>query len=1079
MLDEYLSEIALRAATLDERLSDSFAPCRAEGADIDGAARRFAAWTASSANDDPDIFDRRLARDGLTREDVFLRLAGGNWRAGAPLPDWVDGATWIEPALRQSASAEFLTGRKVSENTIPFEDLLLGVVENADKRLWQASAPAMQTRVSANAAAALNLELAGELASLLAPVLYEIFAQKFPRPNKSAGTLSPTSSGHYSAFVEYMREQGFRLLFAEKPVLLRLVVVITTQWIEATVEFLNRFHNDLTAIAELAGVDKDITIAAAVVTGDLHNHGRAVRLVTLLGGHRVLYKPKDLTIDDALSTLISSLNATGAPFSQRLPRNVVRDQYGWTEFVEFLGCKSVDDLAQYFRRAGGWLCLFHVLGGVDMHEQNIIASGDFPVPVDLETLIQPAAVPNVSEDDPRRAYTLAGKEIAGSVLATGLLPGYGKSGREAIPHGGFIDTRDRKRAIFWADLNSDRMRPEARWEWINENHNIPHFEGQPATVQDFVNEVIGGYREYASFLIRYAKTVGAHALVEPFRGLNVRKLLKNTRFYSLLVERLKDHRRMHDGAIWSAQLDFVCRLANWTDDDDPWWPLIRAERAALSELNIPYFLMESSGSIIRDVDGNVADGNLEPGLTRVVMALQTLDDAQIERQSEIIRVSLSSVRPISESFERRAVRTARANSRSRVGIESEGDFRTRAMNIANHIERRAFRASSSAAWLGLDWLQDSSVCQIAPLGGDLYNGASGVCVFLAAQAKVGNDDRAADLARAGTAALRSDLLGPNGGRAARALGIGGATGLGSVIYAFATIAELTDDRKLLSDAERITQLLTDELIATDRVHDVMDGASGTILSLMKLHRLTGSTLARERMRACSRHVLDALQSESPVDRDVKSPLGFLPTGLSHGGAGIAYALSALASVTEGSEATELVTAASALVAAENKLFCEARSNWPDSRTLTDAPDTFWPCQWCHGAAGIGLARTATAKALQGRASLEWGDIDQDVERAVEAVVAAWPYATDSLCCGSLGGIELLRDAATHLGRPELRDLAGNRMSEIAREADAEGDYLWDISDSNLNLGLYRGVTGVGYTMLRQIDPSLPNVLVWE
>jgi lantibiotic modifying enzyme len=29
------------------------------------------------------------------------------------------------------------------------------------------------------------------------------------------------------------------------------------------------------------------------------------------------------------------------------------------------------------------------------------------------------------------------------------------------------------------------------------------------------------------------------------------------------------------------------------------------------------------------------------------------------------------------------------------------------------------------------------------------------------------------------------------------------------------------------------------------------------------------------------------------------------------------------------------------------------------------------------------------------------------------------------------------------------------------------------------LGLFRGLAGVGYTALRRVDASLPNVLIWE
>jgi len=42
-----------------------------------------------------------------------------------------------------------------------------------------------------------------------------------------------------------------------------------------------------------------------------------------------------------------------------------------------------------------------------------------------------------------------------------------------------------------------------------------------------------------------------------------------------------------------------------------------------------------------------------------------------------------------------------------------------------------------------------------------------------------------------------------------------------------------------------------------------------------------------------------------------------------------------------------------------------------------------------------------------------------------------------------------------------------------------GDYRWNGGNRRYNLGLFRGLAGVGYTALRQVDRSLPNVLIWE
>ena len=63
----------------------------------------------------------------------------------------------------------------------------------------------------------------------------------------------------------------------------------------------------------------------------------------------------------------------------------------------------------------------------------------------------------------------------------------------------------------------------------------------------------------------------------------------------MLLQRLRDHRAMDDGVGWSAQADFAAQLADWEHDFDPAWPLQRAERAALVDLNVPHFVMASDG----------------------------------------------------------------------------------------------------------------------------------------------------------------------------------------------------------------------------------------------------------------------------------------------------------------------------------------------------------------------------------------------------------------------------------------------------------------------------------------------------
>jgi lantibiotic modifying enzyme len=106
-------------------------------------------------------------------------------------------------------------------------------------------------------------------------------------------------------------------------------------------------------------------------------------------------------------------------------------------------------------------------------------------------------------------------------------------------------------------------------------------------------------------------------------------------------------------------------------------------------------------------------------------------------------------------------------------------------------------------------------------------------------------------------------------------------------------------------------------------------------------------------------------------------------------------------------------------------------------------------------------------------------LDEDIGGAIEAVKQAWPGQLDTLCCGTLGGIEFLCEVAERTGGREIGELAARRLTAVLNSAAAAGDYRWNSGKRQFNLGLFRGLAGVGYTLLRRLDHSLPNVLIWE
>ncbi len=458
--------------------------------------------------------------------------------------------------------------------------------------------------------------------------------------------------------------------------------------------------------------------------------------------------------------------------------------------------------------------------------------------------------------------------------------------------------------------------------------------------------------------------------------------------------------------------------------------------------------------------------------------MEAFDEQGLAWQIEVIRQNTISA--LSSDGTQAVDATSRQLLCAKKSVAPANDiFVTEADRIAREISSHAIRRGSSAAWIGLDWLGDSEVSQLVPLGLDLYNGVAGIAVFLAAHAARARCESSADLALAAISHLRKTMRSRNAARVARSLGLGGATGLGSIVYALTLMWKCLDDDDLLADALVAAGLFTDDLIAADKQFDVMAGGAGAILALLRLYRDTQSGEALRRATECGEHLLHQPRL-GPEGRRSWVGQGFggrALNGMSHGAAGFAYAFASLAAAT-GRE--DFANASAECIAFEDSNYDAEQNNWP--RLYAEA-EPAWPCQWCHGAPGIGLARIATIKQRASRVGpsvkLDADILIMDIRNALKCVERRWPGPVDTLCCGTLGSVEFFHEAGGVLGRDDLRELAARRLLAVRENADLTGEYKLSVGKSKFNLGLFRGLAGVGYTLLRRVDGSLPNILVWE
>ncbi len=208
----------------------------------------------------------------------------------------------------------------------------------------------------------------------------------------------------WAAFIELAGEEGYLDKLAGRyPTVGTRIASVARLSVAATSAFAQRLAADRALLGPLLGRPAGRIRAVEFGAGDSHRGGLTVSRVDFADA-RVMYKPRPSQADVALGALLDELFADfpGAPAPEdriRVPRTLVREGYGWAEFVHHRYCAD-DELAAFYRNMGHWLAVLRFCGGTDMHAENMIATGPVPVIVDAETLFDaPAPFPPSGRGD--------------------------------------------------------------------------------------------------------------------------------------------------------------------------------------------------------------------------------------------------------------------------------------------------------------------------------------------------------------------------------------------------------------------------------------------------------------------------------------------------------------------------------------------------------------------------------------------------------------------------------------------------------------------------------------------------------
>jgi type 2 lantibiotic biosynthesis protein LanM len=1004
----------------------------------DDALRR---WRRTLDPDGSGRFDRRLRWDDLREQEIraAFRVAAEQ----TPVSDW---GFLLDDACAVAGCELNEPDRAVDSGApIPFEEVLLPFVEVARRRL-RAHARSIDRILAPAAQASLERALLFELSRVAEQALLTDFSVARSLKGRSAVSLGCPSRTAYLEFVNALRASRLAPLVERYPVLLRLVTVRAGLWVSSVAELVSRAEADAPAIAALfGGVHLGPIVEVDTARGDTHCGGRAVATVRFASGLTIMYKPRSMKLDLAFYDLLNWLRERGLEPEQRVLRILDRDDYGWMEYIHPAPVGSDDELRDYYERAGALLCLSYVLGASDLHADNLIADGPYPVVVDMETMMSPAV-------QGANSKTPTADQPAPSVLRTLLLPFWnvGPKGRVFF-HGGGLGLQHeslRSSEHVWSFVNTDGMSRERRTQPLLAPTNVPRLLDRLVPPTERTEDIVRGFNRCHAILERHRSELTAPGgPLHAFRGRRVRVLIRDTHVYGSVLRRSLHPRYLHDGFERSLELEVLRLSVLGSDERVGHWRAFEAEQRDLEDLDYPLFWAATDGTTLYDSRGAaVGTFTSVSAYDQVVDRLARLDANDRDHQSALIRFiyayAVGSIATVRQSCDDAADAVA-------AGIDASTAL-AEARAIADALQALVVRdRDGSAQWVGVDRERSRASLELRRLQDRFYDGRAGIALFLAALDAVGATGHA-ELAAAALEPLRQMVRDPHKRDAlANRIGLGAGFGLGGFIYALAQIGRLTDDARWIDDAGRAARALTRERIAADAILEVLGGAAGAALALLSLHDVTGEQWVLERAAACGRHLLDTAVDEGVTGRRVwRLARGDIGTGFAHGAGGIAAALLRLATAT-GNDAF-------AAAAAEGFGFEDALANAPRSETHPHlvaasakvSAESPWRQTWCNGPVGVALGQ-----AIYG------GSVSPDVVAHASAHdIAASP---DHPCCGSMGPAELLLVT----GYPDRAKAIAGRV--VARARAKESYHISrDVPEARTSPAFFQGLSGIGYQLLR-------------
>lgn len=777
---------------------------------------------------------------------------------------------------------------------------------------------------------------------------------------------------------------------------------------------------------------------------DPHHFGRGVLRLHLDNGNTVLYKPHSLKNEIAYHIFINRLYQEDG-LSPYCYQGIGREDFGWCVPAEHGSCQEKEQVHRYYRRLGIQLFACYVLNMGDIHYENLIASGEYPVIVDFETL------PGQGD---------------GNVLTLGFLP-CSFLGRE----GGGINIsaatgRGGERVPLKIPVVVGAGTSDMHVVYVNpvlkKQQNLPKYFEKEVEVRDYLGDLCSGFEDMYHYAIENRRRLEEWLLV--FSDCQGRYLFRNTQKYSMILQSSYHPEVMED----AAKREILLRsLGEDVDFENPRRKAVfEMEIKALLRGDIPVFHYKADSLTLSDGDGgDIRKYFDQTAAGKLVKRLGMLSEEDLQIQLRLTKMSVELMSETDASVMNTSDMELYHYLMKNPGKISDQQIRKAARMIGSRILEEAVyeKDHTKVNWYNaLLTGMEEKVWSIRLMDRYLYNGLSGLAVFFHALRESEGEEYAeiCDLLDKQLFMYTDAALCDR--RKLTSKKTGAYVGEGSVAYAYQLLYQITGKELYLKYAIRHCTIL-DELLEQDKSFDILEGNAGAALLYLNMEELTGESKYLKKAEDAAVLLLGAASAQEKGIGWIAGKEKRAFAGYSHGNAGIMTVFGRL----YGRTGKELYrNAVEAALAYENSLYREKLQNWLDCRGNQEEQEKSGRSSvaWCHGSPGILLSRLRLEP---------YFDVEEDIERAF-AGVRAQPFRKGyCLCHGNCGNMESMRQYLKK-HRDEETEVLCNSFVKRLTENILNGEDCFMPQEKTP--GLMNGLAGIGYFLLEQVNGNLPCVL---